>query len=163
MLVIIKIPVANEQCLTLCYNLHLTQVVAYKCAARAYNIKYSICHADTRTNLHTTSNDMYVGLYIMLSKILAQNIGVRRSDALVVKPMRTCVFHFFRNGKRKTTLAKTKMRQNLHILATLHILVLTNNTNVGYTRSYTLRDIVIAQEKYLEWKIRRLCNKGAFA
>ena len=104
---------------------------------------------------------MDIGIDIVLLHEVAQDVRVRSGNLPAIKPLQSWIINLLRDGKAQTALAETQSVDDLGILATLHELVLTYDTDVGYTRGYTLWDIVIAKVKHFERKITCLHQEGA--
>ena len=161
MLLIIHFPVADEQSLALHHYLNLGEIVAYQCRTRADNIKDTICQTDTRANLHRTSDDVNVGIDIVLLHELAQDVRIRGSNLLAIKPLQSWIINLLRDGKTQAALAETQSVDNLCVFTTLNKLIFTHNTDVGNARGYALRNIVIAEIEHLQREITCLHQKSA--
>ena len=98
---------------------------------------------------------------MMLFKEMSEDSGIAGGNLLAVKPLYTLVVDLFGDGQRQSALRKSEARDDVCILATLYELVLAHYANIGHSAGYTLGNVVIAEVKYLQRKVRRLYEQCA--
>ena len=153
MLLLVHVPVADEQSLALHHHLNLSKIVADQSRTRTYNIENTVSQTDARTDFYRTRNDMDVGIDVVLLHKLAQDVRVRSSNLLAVEPLQSRIINLLRNGEAQAALAETQTVNNLRILSTLNKLVLAHDSDICHTRGYALRNIIITKVENLERKV----------
>ena len=106
---------------------------------------------------------MYVGSNTVLLHEPTKDSGIRGGNLLALEPLQACIFLCLGNGQTQTALAETERTDNLCILLTLFILVLSHNTKVCHSCGHTLGNVIITKIKHLYGEITALHQKGAFA
>ena len=106
---------------------------------------------------------MDIGSYTVLLHKPTKDSGIRGGNLLALEPLQTGIFLCLGDGKTQTALTETKRTDNLCILLTLFILVLSHNTKVCHSSGHTLGNVIIAEIKHLDGEITALHQKGAFA
>ena len=160
-LLLTQVLVADEQGLTLHHYLYLAQVVAHQRRARGYDVEDTVGQSDARTDLYRTRDHVDLGLDTLLVEEMLEDGGIARGNLLAVEPLCALIVYLFGDGQRQAALRESQSRDDVGILAALHELVLSDHTDVGHTTGYTLWNIVIAEVKHLQRKVRRLYEQRA--
>ena len=160
-LLLCQLLVADQQRLALHHHLYLAQVVAHQRRARGYDVEDTVSQPDARTDLHRTRNHVDLGLDTLLVEEMLEDGRIARGNLLAVEPLHALIVYLFGDGQRQAALRESQSRHDVGILATLHELVLSDHADVSHTTGYTLWNIVIAEVKHLQRKIRRLYEQRA--
>ena len=99
---------------------------------------------------------MNISLDTMFIHELFQDTRIGSCNLTTFKPRQARIIHILRNGQGQTALAEAQTLHNFRILITFYKFIFTHNPQIGYTIGHGLRNIIIAEEKHLHWKIRRL-------
>ena len=155
--------VANEHSIAFHHHFHLTKIIANQGAATTHDIEDAVGKTDARTDFHTSCDDMYFGLDVILFQKTVQYIWIGGGNLFPIKPFYTRIVDALGNGEAQPTFAESQMLDDGSIFMPFHKFIFTNHANVGNSTCHTLRNVVVAQVEHFQWEIRGMDQKGALA
>ena len=106
---------------------------------------------------------MNIGYQSFFFEEATQDIGIGSGNLLALEPLQTIIAATFRHSQGETALAEAKRTHHFRILSPFLILVLTDYSEVSHTTCHTLRDVIIAKIKHLDWEVAALYQECSFA
>ena len=145
--------IANEQRLTVHHHLHLTELIAYECRARAYDVEDTVRESDAWSNLHRALDGMDMNVKIVLLSERTENVWVGGSDLLSVEPLHTSVFYALWYGERNATFRESEPLYDVCIFVSLHELIFSHDTDVSHSACHALRNVIVSVIEHFKREI----------
>ena len=104
---------------------------------------------------------MYVGIYTIVSQIVAEYFGVTGSNLFADKPPQTIISLLLGYGKRQAALTEAQFAYHIHSFTLLEHFIKSNDAYMRRPRCHAVGDIIVAQKQEFYRKISRWHQQSA--